>query len=133
VAELAGENRGGRAEAAWTWRYAHDAEEPLTEKPKFFFTAVSARSPEARSGDVEIGMNFIVVPETAGGEVIPNTRFTVSFSDGTTEEGAADGEGALRFPGKVPGIALWAEYENEEGAAVRLKLDRDAYLEGRDG
>jgi hypothetical protein len=37
VEELASSNKGGKADAEWTYQYRHDPENPLTEKPKYFF------------------------------------------------------------------------------------------------
>jgi hypothetical protein len=60
VAELASENREGKAEAEWVYRYTHDPENPLKEKPKYFFTATGRRCKEAKSGNVEMSQNLYI-------------------------------------------------------------------------
>jgi hypothetical protein len=60
IEEIASKNLGGKAEAEWTYRYKHDPENPLTEKPKYFFTANGQRCKEVRSGNVEMGQGLSV-------------------------------------------------------------------------
>ncbi len=54
VADLSGTNQGGKVEAEWVYRYKHDPDNPLKEKPKFTFKAKALKAKEVESGDIEI-------------------------------------------------------------------------------
>jgi SepF-like predicted cell division protein (DUF552 family) len=114
VEEIASSNQGGKAEAEWTYRYKHDPENPLKEKPKFFFTAVGKRCQEVKSGTVEIGMDYHIFMEH-NGEMLANVSCNVSLSDGTIENTVTDGEGFLDLNGKTPGVVLSIEHTNSQG------------------
>jgi hypothetical protein len=95
VAELASVNKEGKAEAEWTYRYKHDPENPLKEKPKFYFTATAKRCKEAKSGNVEIGQyiyiqmltpNSIIVNRAKGTLVTGSTPQEITISDGYYEK-----------------------------------------------
>jgi hypothetical protein len=113
-AELAAVNKGGKAEAEWPYRYRHDPENPLTEKPKFFFIATGQRCKEVKSGNVEIGQNYHVFMEN-NGEILANVNCKVSLSDGTTENTTTDGEGFFELNEKTPGSVVIIEYTNSHG------------------
>jgi phage baseplate assembly protein gpV/uncharacterized Zn-binding protein involved in type VI secretion len=119
VAELAVVNKEGKAEAEWVYRYKHDPENPLKEKPKFYFTAAAKRCKEAKSGNAEIGMDYAILVQ--GEEsIISDTNCDFYFSDGSTENGKTNEEGVAEFKSKVPGIAQWVEYTGSDGETRRL-------------
>jgi hypothetical protein len=120
--EAGGKIKDGKAGAEWTYRYKHDPENPLKEKPKYFFTVNSRRCKEADSGDVEIRMDYYVHLRTSDGEVLVDKDCTTEFSDGTTEDGRTDVDGDMEFKDKVPGITLWADYKTEDDETVRIDL-----------
>jgi hypothetical protein len=123
--ELASSNRGGKAEAEWTYRYRHDPENPLTEKPKYFFIATGQRCKEAKSGNVEIGQNYRLRVENEKGEYISNTDCVIAFSDGSSENTKTDAEGCVELMEKVPGIVLWIEYTREGNITERLTREKN--------
>jgi hypothetical protein len=110
--------KDGRAEAEWAYHYMHDPENPLKEKPKYFFTVNSPRCKEAESGDVEIGMNFRVYVKE-GGEPVVNTPCKVEYSNGNTEDTSTDGDGTVKLEKRVPGEILWVGYKDTEGNMMR--------------
>jgi phage baseplate assembly protein gpV len=112
--------KDGKAEAEWAYHYRHDPENPLKEKPKYFFTVNSPRCKEAKSGSVEIGMDYYIHVKEAG-RVVANTPCTVGLSDGSTEKANTDGDGIIKLKAKVPGFALWVEYQNQKGDTRRIK------------
>jgi hypothetical protein len=122
AAELAGVNKGGTAEVEWTYRYKHDPENPLKEKPKYFFTANGNRCKEAKSGNVEIGMNYKILLQSENGEILKNTHFKAQLSDKTSEEGTSTDEGWIELKEKVPGILLTAEFENKDGEIEEIPV-----------
>ncbi|MDR1625630.1 MAG: phage baseplate assembly protein V [Spirochaetia bacterium] len=104
VAELAAANAGGTAEARWVYRYVHDAEQPLREKPRFFFVAAAARCREARSGAVEISQNLEIAIVGAKEYPAAGTGYRVFLPDGSVLEGKTGENGIVRAEGLVPGI-----------------------------
>jgi hypothetical protein len=75
VAAIQGRNEGGKAEVVWRYEYKHDPEKPLTEKPKYFFTA-SGHCHMAQSGSVEISQTIKVTVSLDTG--LHAERFTYS-------------------------------------------------------
>jgi hypothetical protein len=95
VFETGSQNKGGKAEAEWAYRYKHDPENPLKEKPKYFFTVNGRRCAEVRSGDVEIGQyiyiqmltnNGMIIPEAKGKLMSGETVQDITISSGYFEE-----------------------------------------------
>jgi hypothetical protein len=124
ASEKTAQNKEGRAEAEWAYEYRHDSEKPLTKKPKYFFTANAQRCKEAKSGNVEIGMDYRILLQTADDDILENTNCEIYFSDGTKENGTIDSDGYILFENKVPGVALRAEYtaENDEITANAQRM-----------
>jgi hypothetical protein len=118
-AELASGNRGGKAEAEWTYQYRHDPEKPLTEKPKFYFVATGRRCREAKSGNVEISKNYRILLEVDE-NVLANTKCKILLSDNTMENGITDENGVIKLDAKTPGIVQWVEYTGAGGETKRI-------------
>jgi hypothetical protein len=114
VAELSSANQNGKAEAEWTYRYEHDPENPLKEKPKYFFTASGQRCKEVTSGTVEIGMDIDIPVYFDDGELAEDLVYTLIGADGTEEEGKAGKDGKIRKDGMIPNY-------------FRLTIDRENY------
>jgi hypothetical protein len=114
VEEIGAENRGGKAEGEWTYHYRHDAENPLTEKPKYYFTANGQRCKEVRSGNVEMGMDYFLLIKIEN-EIIIDKDCEVKLSDGTTEYAKTDKNGILELKGRVPGTILLVEIKGFNG------------------
>jgi hypothetical protein len=96
----------------------------LKEKPKFYFTANAQRCKEAKSGNVEIGMDYIIILQTADGDILENINCEIYFSDGTKEGGTTGNDGSIYFADKVPGVALKAEYTSENDEKMYIDLDK---------
>jgi hypothetical protein len=122
VAELASRNSGGVAEAEWTYHYRHDPENPLAEKPKYFFTANGNRCKEAKSGNVEIVKNYRIIVQD-GEAVIADTDCTVALSDGKSRNTRTNGDGLIELNEEVPGVSLWIEYIDTDGETHRLAAE----------
>jgi hypothetical protein len=120
VYEAGAENCGGKAEVEWTYKYKHDPENPLTEKPKFFFIAVSKRCKEVKSGNVKMGMNYRIGIRDEKDNLIINRDCTIALSDGSKENVKSSTEGYVELAGKVPGYVLWLEYARENGNIEQL-------------
>jgi hypothetical protein len=104
VAELPSRNGGGKAEAEWTYRYEHDPENPLKEKPKYFFTANGQRCKEVKSGNVEIGQKINIKVRNSSGERQNDIHYEIYGSDGSCIAGVTDEEGRILKEGLIPGF-----------------------------
>jgi hypothetical protein len=104
AAELASSNRGGKAEAEWTYQYRHDPEKPLTEKPKFFFTAVSRRCKEAKSGNVEIGMEINITASNQFRELLEEVKYTLYRNGESQTDGQTGSDGLIAEKDQTPGL-----------------------------
>jgi hypothetical protein len=91
VAELAAVNKEGKAEAQWTYRYKHDPEHPLTEKPKLFFTAAGNRCKAIKSGNVEMGQYIYIQLVTVDNFIIPEANGKLLFGKEAQNIKIADG------------------------------------------
>jgi hypothetical protein len=89
--EIASRNQGGKAEAEWTYHYKHDPENPLKEKPKFFFTAVGKRCQEVKSGNVEMGQYIYVQLLTQNGMIIAAAKGRLISGETVQDITIADG------------------------------------------
>jgi hypothetical protein len=61
--------------------------------------------------------NIIVMDE---GVLIEDTDCTVQLSDGSTNNTRTNAEGVIELNDKVPGIAVWIEYADKNGAARKI-------------
>ena len=116
LAELGATNDGGKAEAEWTYHYKHDPENPLKEKPKFYFTVTAARAKELKSGDVEIGQNIEIKLLSERGNPLDKIQYKLIQSDGTETEGETGDDGLIEESDFIPGyyeLVLKQENENE--------------------
>jgi hypothetical protein len=113
VHETTAENKGGTAEAEWAYHYDHNPEEPLTEKPKFFFTVNARRCREAKSGNVEISATCEIVVVDNLNKTMGNYPLKLAMN-GTAEEVQTDAGGIYKKEGCVPGYAeLEAVFDKE--------------------
>jgi hypothetical protein len=108
VAELATANHGGKAETEWTYHYKHDPEKPLTEKPKYYFIATSQRCKEAKSGNMEIGMQIDIPVCYENGECLNELDYKLTGVDGSEETGTTGQDGRIQSRNLLP-----ANYEVE--------------------
>jgi phage baseplate assembly protein V len=92
VAEPAATMNGTTAEAEWTWHYKHDPDNPLTEKPTFYFTADTPRVKQVKSRGVEIGAEIHIVLVSESGLLIKNAKGMLSQADTQNEITISDGK-----------------------------------------
>jgi len=127
VYETTAENKGGTAEAEWAYHYDHNPEEPLTEKPKFFFTVNARRCREAKSGNVEIEMDIDIPVCNTRGECLAELEYTITAADGAEEQGRTANDGRILKEGLLPGdyeIGFdWDEYDSPDAEAETIDLD----------
>jgi phage baseplate assembly protein gpV len=94
VEEVTTKVADGKARADWTYHYRHDPENPLTEKPKYFFTVNSPRCREAESENVEISQT---IKGTIGTILGQEENYTIDYEitcpDGTVLGRTADKDG----------------------------------------
>jgi hypothetical protein len=114
VAEPAAKVDGSKADAEWTYHYEYDADNPLKEKPKFYFTADAPRAKQKKSSDVEISQNHEITVEKGDGGAAKNTKCTVSYSDGSDKQYTSDGEGKIQLKDMVPGKVLKVTQDKSE-------------------
>jgi hypothetical protein len=114
--ELASSNRGGKAEAEWTYRYRHDPENPLTEKPKYFFIVTGQRCKEVKSGNVEFGQNLRTKLITLLNEPVVGRGYEINLPDGSVMKGETDSKGTIREHDLIPGIYQIMIREEEENS-----------------
>jgi hypothetical protein len=109
--------KGGKAEAEWTYRYKHNPDKPLTEKPKFFFTA-SGRCHGTESGTVEISQTVKGVAQDRAGNVLGNCAYEIFRNDEPFERGTTDSEGRITYEDLIPGkysVVLKHDEDEENG------------------
>ncbi|MCP4135084.1 MAG: hypothetical protein GY754_29180, partial [bacterium] len=119
VKKLVGNNKGGKAKAKWRYVYIHDPENPVTEKPKFVFTAISFRCEEVESGAVEFSDKVDVeVKDNILGEEVADREYKL-IVEGTdiTREGKVGSDKKILEEDLPPGkyqVRFIEEYEEEE-------------------
>jgi hypothetical protein len=101
VTSIGADVAGDKAEAEWTYHYKHDPENPLTEKPKFFFTATAVKAKEQKSGDVEIGQKVSIQIVSMEGMILENV--TGLFINGSEEIELSGDKGLYEHEDCVPG------------------------------
>ncbi|MCP4133863.1 MAG: hypothetical protein GY754_23035, partial [bacterium] len=141
AAVVVGKNEGGRAAAKWIYRFQYDRNNPLTEKPKFVFTATSFGCEEVEAGVVEIHDNMVVRCVDAFGEILSDLKY--SLPDLGTE-GTSDADGIIREEDIPPGQKVIFDFTgfrktgekttpdgplNEEGKENKNFRIKDAQLE----
>jgi hypothetical protein len=104
VYEAGSENHGGKAEAEWTYRYRHDPENPLKEKPKYFFTATGQRCKEAKSGNVEMSQDINVeIVDEYGNAIDQLIEYELTGKSGESIKGETS-EAAIEKNEVTPGL-----------------------------
>jgi uncharacterized Zn-binding protein involved in type VI secretion len=104
LGELVGENRGGAASVRWVYPYRHDPEQPLTEKPRLFFTAGCSRSKDLKSGAVEIGANVNITVLDIFENPLKKIPYTLYHSNGSEMSEESDDAGIIHKDGLIPGM-----------------------------
>jgi hypothetical protein len=104
VTELASVNDGGKAEVEWIYKYKHDAENPLSEKPKFTFKAKAKYCKEVESESVEIYSDLIITIIDSLSKTVGDLPLEITIGD-SLEEVKTDTEGLFEKKDIAPGIA----------------------------
>ncbi len=76
---------------------------PLTEKPKFFFTATAVKAKEQKSGDVEVGANYEIIVRDGEGVILTDIECKVVTADNAEKKITTDSQGLLSIEDVVPG------------------------------
>jgi hypothetical protein len=103
LAELAAANEGGRASAKWIWRYTHDPQNPLREKPAFFFTARGRRCKTVTSARTVMAQTIAIRVVNAAGEAMPELPYKLYKENEKAREGASAEDGWIREEDLIPG------------------------------
>jgi hypothetical protein len=101
--ELQGYNKEGIAQQEWTYRYRHDPDNPLTEKPRFFFTTSSPRCKEEKSGEIEVGMKIDILVCNLSGKCLAELDYVIKGADGTEIKGKTTDSGNIYTTDILPG------------------------------
>ena len=105
---MRGQNKGGKAEVKWRYNYFHNPDNPLTEKPKLFFSVKSFKCDIQESGNIEIYDEIAVEVFDDYGEPFKNLDYKLVEPDGNEVEGDTGEQGKIEETNLIPG-----EYEIE--------------------
>lgn len=115
IFQTGAEVKDGIAEAEWTYDFEYNHQNPMKQKPQFLFEATAQRCKKKESPNVEIGMNHKIAVYDENGEPAKNTKFYVSYSDGTCKKYISNDQGEIELKEMVPGIVLEiAEEKNKD-------------------
>jgi len=103
VTSIGADVEGDKAEAEWTYHYKHDPENPLKEKPKFYFTVTAAKAKELKSGDVEIGAKIKITVIDEYEEAYSDADYILYRDGGDNIEGTTDSDGKIDQQDLIPG------------------------------
>jgi phage baseplate assembly protein gpV len=125
LAEIPSRQNGGKAQARWLWR--ENSSEPLTRKPRIFFTAQGPRGCEARSAEVEIAARIYLRLISPDNMCIPRAK-GVLFRTGERRDIEIT-EGFFEDPDCVPGDWRFrlSEIPGEEEAAEEFEAGQESY------
>ncbi len=98
------ENKGGKTEAQWVYRYKHDPEEPLTEKPKFMFKAKALHAKDVESGTLEISSDILITVIDSTNRTVGDIPLEITFGD-SLEKVKTDKKGIYEKKDIPPGLA----------------------------
>ena len=91
-----------KAKAKWVCACRNDPENPLTEKPKFFYTVESPRCAAARSGNLEVSQSLCVEAVDGNGYYLGGgMEYELKHRSGECERGNCAGR--IEKTGLIPG------------------------------
>ena len=97
-----GYNHGGKAEIKWRYVYIHDPDNPLTEKPKFIFTAKSFRCEMAEAGSVEMYSEIKATIVDKCINPIKDMKYVLISSNNDKIEGTTGDDGLIEETDLIP-------------------------------
>ncbi|MCP4137539.1 MAG: hypothetical protein GY754_41615, partial [bacterium] len=100
VKKLSAPNKGGKAETKWRYQYIHDPKNPLTDKPKFVFTANSFRCDEVESSSVEFSNDIDIKCIDAYDTALKDIKCKLVTAN---QEVTSDSDGMISEESVVPG------------------------------
>ncbi|MBN2737235.1 MAG: hypothetical protein JXR70_09665, partial [Spirochaetales bacterium] len=109
----------GLAEVKWRYQYI-PGDEPLTEKPKFFFEAWAFRCEKVKSGLVEMGAKFETLLQDPFHGILADHKYKLTIP-GTdfAREGTSDSDGKVKEKDLPPGkFEIAPVYEENNGTAA---------------
>jgi hypothetical protein len=99
IQKLYGTNYGGKAEVEWDWKYIKDQNNPLTEKPKYFYTAESFGCPQVTAGVVEFCAEIDLECVDRFEAIMKQADYTLENAD---DSGKADNNGLIQRKDTIP-------------------------------
>jgi uncharacterized Zn-binding protein involved in type VI secretion len=99
IQKLYGSNEGGRSEVEWDFKHIEDPNRPLTEKPKYFYTAESFGCPQVTAGTVEFGAEIDIECVDTFEAVLKNIDYTL---ENAGDDGKADNNGLIQRKDTIP-------------------------------
>jgi uncharacterized Zn-binding protein involved in type VI secretion len=132
IHESSGTKCGGKAETEWTYHYQHDSENPLTEKPKFMFTAKALHSSEVQSGTIEIGMTYRIIGKMHNGKSVAEAECIVHLSGNKSIKKTSNINGEIIIEDTIPGSVLMLEYTDKENETQTIDVKEDLRHEHSD-
>uniref|UniRef100_UPI00069FD3FD PAAR domain-containing protein n=1 Tax=Spirochaeta cellobiosiphila TaxID=504483 RepID=UPI00069FD3FD len=94
---------GGQAEAKWIYSFQADPQNPLTEKPKFIFTAKCFKCERIASDTVEMGDKIKMVFTNQFDNPLSNLSIKLIHDSGDEITGTTDDDGVLELEDLIPG------------------------------
>uniref|UniRef100_UPI00069D1296 PAAR domain-containing protein n=1 Tax=Spirochaeta cellobiosiphila TaxID=504483 RepID=UPI00069D1296 len=94
---------GGQAEAKWVYSFQADPQNPLTEKPKFIFTAKCFKCESVESDAVEFSQKLCLTFIDIETNPMENIRCKITQADNSEVEAVSDSNGKIEQEDLIPG------------------------------
>lgn len=75
----------------------------------------AARCRKAKSGECEIGQNYLIVAYDENNKLLPNANFVIEYSDGSKVKAVSDSNGKIELKDCIPGSVINLTEKNENG------------------
>jgi len=109
IQKLYGRNEGGRSEVEWEFKHIEDPNKPLTEKPKFIYTAESFGCEQVIAGTIEFGAEIDIKCTNSYGKEIKEMNYTL---ENAGDNGKTDGKGLIQRGDTIPSDRVKFDLEN---------------------
>lgn len=92
----------------------------LKAKPKYTFGVTGNRCRKVESGEVEIGMEYLIPTFDENGEPLKNSKFTVRFLNGNSIAAQSDDKGIIQIENETPSEVSSVEHRYRTGEIGEL-------------
>ena len=99
IQKLYGRNEDGRSEVEWYFKHIEDPNKPLTEKPKYFYTAESFGCPQVTAGTIEFCAKIDLECVDAFETVLKKIDYIL---DNAGDNGQTDNDGLIQREDIIP-------------------------------